>query len=87
MPHWSRGGPHRVGNGWFLTSVPSGPADGPAQSAEFAARAGIDARYAREWLSAMTAHGYVHYDPVTGSFSLPVAHVSPNPMARLGVPV
>ncbi|MDQ3442006.1 MAG: class I SAM-dependent methyltransferase, partial [Chloroflexota bacterium] len=32
---------------------------GAATSAEFADRAGIDERYAREWLSAMACHGYV----------------------------
>ena len=35
---------------------------GPATSDEFARRAGIDARYAREWLSAMACRGNVTYD-------------------------
>jgi SAM-dependent methyltransferase len=45
-------------------------ADGPATSAELAERAIIAERYAREWLSAQAASGYVDYDPDTGLFSL-----------------
>jgi SAM-dependent methyltransferase len=45
-------------------------AGGPATSADLAARAGIAERYAREWLSAQAASGYVDYDPVTGLFSM-----------------
>ncbi len=44
---------------------------GPVTSDAFAERAGIDARYAREWLSAMACHGYVAYDDATKRFSLP----------------
>ncbi len=43
---------------------------GPATSDRFAERAGIDPRYAREWLSAMACHGYVAYDNATAQFSL-----------------
>ena len=50
-------------------------AKGPATSAELAARAGIDERYAREWLSALAAHGYLTYEPGTGIFTLPPEHV------------
>jgi len=53
-------------------------AEGPANSAELAARAGVDERYAREWLHAMTAHGYLTHDTDTdtdtGRFRLPEAH-------------
>jgi SAM-dependent methyltransferase len=35
---------------------------GPASSAEVAAKAGIDERYVREWLSANAAAGYVDWD-------------------------
>jgi 2-polyprenyl-3-methyl-5-hydroxy-6-metoxy-1,4-benzoquinol methylase len=42
--------------------------------AELADRAGIAERYAREWLSAQAASGYVDYDPDTGRFSLPAEH-------------
>ncbi len=43
---------------------------GPATSPEFAVRAGINERYAREWLSAMACHGYVAYDDATKRFSM-----------------
>jgi SAM-dependent methyltransferase len=43
---------------------------GPSTSTEFAAHAGINERYAREWLSAMACHGYVSYDDMEKSFSL-----------------
>ena len=36
---------------------------GPATSAEVAARAGIDERYAREWLGGMTTCAYLTHDP------------------------
>jgi SAM-dependent methyltransferase len=46
-------------------------ADGdPVTSDDFALRAGIDARYAREWLSAMASFGYVRYDDLSKEFSL-----------------
>ncbi|HEX6499446.1 MAG TPA: methyltransferase domain-containing protein [Micromonosporaceae bacterium] len=48
---------------------------GPTTPADLARRAGIVERYAREWLSAMSAAGYVRYDPATGRFELPPAHV------------
>ena len=44
--------------------------DGPGDSAAIAARAGIDERYMREWLSANAATGYVDYDAAAGTFSL-----------------
>ena len=47
---------------------------GPATSAELAGRAGIAERYAREWLAALHAGGYVRYDPAGGRFALPVEH-------------
>ncbi|HEY7127559.1 MAG TPA: class I SAM-dependent methyltransferase [Ktedonobacterales bacterium] len=49
-------------------------ATGPATSAEFAARAGIHERYAREWLSGLTAAGYLAYDATTQQFRLPPEH-------------
>jgi 2-polyprenyl-3-methyl-5-hydroxy-6-metoxy-1,4-benzoquinol methylase len=45
-------------------------AAGSATSEEFAARAGINERYAREWLSAMACQGYIDYDDLSDSFSL-----------------
>jgi 2-polyprenyl-3-methyl-5-hydroxy-6-metoxy-1,4-benzoquinol methylase len=48
--------------------------NGPATSAELAARAGIDERYSREWLAANQAAGYLAYDPTTRKFTLPPEH-------------
>ena len=47
---------------------------GPATSVEFAARAGIDERYGREWLAAMACHGYLAYDNASRRFALPPEH-------------
>jgi 2-polyprenyl-3-methyl-5-hydroxy-6-metoxy-1,4-benzoquinol methylase len=49
---------------------------GPATSAELAARAGINERYAREWLGGMTTAGYLTHDPDTGRFVLPPEHAA-----------
>ncbi len=49
---------------------------GPATSAELAARAGVDERYAREWLGGMTTAGYVTHDAETGRFALPPEHAA-----------
>ncbi len=49
--------------------------NGPATSAQLAARAGINERYAREWLGGMTSAGYLEYDPASGRFTLPPEHV------------
>jgi SAM-dependent methyltransferase len=48
---------------------------GPATPAQLAARAGIVEPYAREWLAALAAAGYLAYDPADGTFALPPAHV------------
>jgi 2-polyprenyl-3-methyl-5-hydroxy-6-metoxy-1,4-benzoquinol methylase len=47
---------------------------GPASSDELAARAGINERYAREWLSGMACAGYLAYDSATARFRLPPEH-------------
>ncbi len=56
-------------------------ADGPATPPALAERAGIDARYAREWLEQQATAGVVcidadplHGDPDRRTFSLPVEH-------------
>src|SRR5688572_26410489 len=49
-------------------------AHGPSTDTEFADRAGIHERYAREWLGAMTSAGYVEYDAVARRFTLPPEH-------------
>lgn len=46
----------------------------PMTSAEFAAYAGLNERYTREWLSALACHGYIAYDDTTKRFSLPPEH-------------
>jgi SAM-dependent methyltransferase len=48
---------------------------GPATPAQLATRAGIVERYAREWLAALAAAGYLTHDPADGTFALPPAHV------------
>ena len=47
--------------------------DGPATAAELAARAGVDERYALEWLRGLRAAGYLEPEP-DGRFSLPAEH-------------
>lgn len=49
---------------------------GPATSAELAARAGLDERYTREWLATLSAAGYVAYDPASRRFALPPEHAA-----------
>ena len=55
----------RLGLWRALASLPS------ATSQELADRTGLSERYLREWLSAQAAAGYLAYDSVTRSFSLP----------------
>ena len=50
-------------------------AHGPATSSELATRAGINERYAREWLGGMATAGYLEYDPASHRFTLPPEHV------------
>ncbi len=47
---------------------------GPATCDQLADRAGINDRYAREWLSAMACAGYLEYDPGSSRFTLPPEH-------------
>lgn len=49
-------------------------ASGPVTSAQLAGLADVDERYAREWLSGMTAAGYIDYDPASHCFALPPEH-------------
>ena len=49
-------------------------ANGTTTSDELAARTGINERYAREWLSAMTCAGYLEYEAAGGRFALPPEH-------------
>jgi len=47
---------------------------GPVTSVALAKRAGLDERYIREWLGAMTSAGYVTYDPASKTYTMPVEH-------------
>ena len=46
----------------------------PTNSQELASRAGVNERYAREWLGGMAAAGYLEYDPADQRFTLPPEH-------------
>ncbi len=48
----------------------------PATSSEIAERAGLDERYVREWLGAMTVGDIVVQDPDTGAYHLPGEHAA-----------
>jgi hypothetical protein len=48
----------------------------PSTSEELAARAGLNERYVREWLGAMTTARVVDVDPATRRFSLPAEHAA-----------
>jgi SAM-dependent methyltransferase len=51
-------------------------AAGAVTSPELARRAGLDERYVREWLGAMTAGRIVRLDRESGRYSLPAEHAS-----------
>lgn len=62
----------------------------PSTSPEVASAAGLNERYVREWLNAMTTARIVGYEPETGTYALPEAHASwltdaagPDNLARL----
>jgi 2-polyprenyl-3-methyl-5-hydroxy-6-metoxy-1,4-benzoquinol methylase len=46
----------------------------PVTSAELAAKTGLNERYLREWLGAMTAAKYLEYEPASGRYSMPREH-------------
>ncbi|MBF6438376.1 class I SAM-dependent methyltransferase [Nocardia cyriacigeorgica] len=62
---------------------------GPVTCAELAATAGLDERYVREWLGAMTVSGIVEFDAAAQTYRLPAEHAAvltraagPNNLAR-----
>jgi len=59
----------RIGHSLGLYKALEGA--GPMTSVEFASRADIAERYAREWLSHQSASGYITYDPEHDTFELP----------------
>lgn len=75
---WSNGGAlslmisigHRTGLFDTMASLPS------ATSQEIADYAGLDERYVREWLGAMTTGRIVEHDPQSMAFALPAEHAA-----------
>lgn len=61
---------HRVGLFDAMADLP------PSTGAEVAAAAGLDERYVREWLAAMTVARIVEHDPAPGTFRLPPEHAA-----------
>ena len=61
---------HRTGLFDVMRDLP------PAGSAQLAEQAGLDERYVREWLCAMTTAGVVEHDPAAGTFRLPPEHAA-----------
>ena len=48
----------------------------PSTSQQIAEAAGLNERYVREWLGAMTTGRIIEYDPATGAYSLPPEHAA-----------
>jgi 2-polyprenyl-3-methyl-5-hydroxy-6-metoxy-1,4-benzoquinol methylase len=61
---------HRTGLFDAMNKLP------PATSEQLAMQAGLNERYVREWLGAMTTAGVVEVDPPTLRFSLPPEHAA-----------
>ncbi len=61
---------HRAGLFDAMAKLP------PSTSAEIAEAAGLNERYVREWLAAMTAGRIVEFDAATGKYSLPPEHAA-----------
>lgn len=61
---------HRTGLFDTLASMP------PATSSQIARAAGLNERYVREWLAAMTTGGFLEHDPVRMTFLLPPEHAA-----------
>jgi 2-polyprenyl-3-methyl-5-hydroxy-6-metoxy-1,4-benzoquinol methylase len=61
---------HRTGLFDVMSKLP------PATSEELAAQAGLNERYVREWLGAMTTARVIEVDPATLKFSLPLEHAA-----------
>jgi SAM-dependent methyltransferase len=61
---------HRTGLFDVMAELPA------ATSASIASAAGLDERYVREWLAAMTAGQITEHDALAGTFSLPADHAA-----------
>ncbi|MFQ5898933.1 MAG: class I SAM-dependent methyltransferase [Candidatus Methylomirabilia bacterium] len=60
----------------YQTGLFEAAAKGPGTSQGIAERAGLNERYVREWLGAMTTGGIFAYDAATRTFSLPPEHAA-----------
>ncbi len=69
---------HRTGLFDTMAELP------PSTSGEIARKAGLNERYVREWLGAMTTGRVVDYDAATGAYSLPPEHAAF--LSRKGTP-
>jgi ubiquinone/menaquinone biosynthesis C-methylase UbiE len=58
----------------FRTGLWDAAAAGPASSHDLAQRAGLQERYVREWLGAVTSAGIVEYDAASIIYTLPPEH-------------
>ncbi len=58
----------------YKTGLFDAAAKGPGTSQEIAERAGLNERYVREWLGALTTGGIFDYDPASRAYSLPPEH-------------
>lgn len=58
----------------FRTGLWEAAALGPATSVELAERAGLEERYVREWLGAVTTGGIIEFEPATSVYTLPPEH-------------
>jgi len=61
---------HRTGLFDVMATLPA------ATSEQIASAAGLNERYVREWLAAMTTGRIVDHDAATGAFALPAAHAA-----------
>jgi SAM-dependent methyltransferase len=60
----------------YRTGLFDAAATGPATSQELADRAGLQERYVREWLGAMTTGRVFTYDPSTRTYTFPAEHAA-----------
>ncbi len=58
----------------YETGLFEAAASGPGTSHEIASRAGLNERYVREWLGAMTTGGIFTYDPASQRYAFPPEH-------------
>ena len=58
----------------YRTDLFEAAAKGPGTSHDLAGRAGLNERYVREWLGAMTTGGVFTYDPNSKHYTLPLEH-------------